>query len=154
MGSGAARELEEKRELPELDAELARKLTAAVSRMDAVDAEFKEARHNERLSQLVKIWGAACKQIDDHLMTLSNLLNETHQLSLEPGTTGGGREITPWMEESTGRFERLIIRLVGEDIEVSNGDELIARAPMGDLSYEWMERVVVKWVIVNIKARL
>ena len=154
MGSGAARELSTSKELPELDPDLAKKLTAAVKRMDEIDTEFAEARHNERLSQLVKIWGAACAEIDEHFLTLSNLLNETHQLSLEPGTVGGGRNITPWMEEAGGRFDRLVIKLEGEHALALNGETLLAKCGLPDLGYPWLERVVVKWVIVNIKAKL
>ena len=154
MGSGAARELEEATELPEMDEELSRKLGAALTKLDAIDMEFRTGRRDERNSQLVKIWGAACKEIDRHLLTLSNVLNETHQVSLEPGSTGGGRQITPWVEESTGRFSRLTIRLNEEVVECSTDAGMIARAKLDDVSYAWLERVIVKWLILGVKAKL
>ena len=87
-------------------------------------------------------------------MTLANVMNDTHQVSLEPGSTGGGRLITPWIEESTGRFPRLTIRLSEEIVECLSADEVIARAAMTDVSYAWLERVVVKWLVMGVKAKL
>lgn len=154
MGSGASRELEQAGQLPTMDEELSRKLGVALNKLDSIDSEFRSGRRDERNSQLVKIWGAACKDIDEYLMTLANVMNDTHQVSLEPGSTGGGRLITPWIEESTGRFPRLTIRLSEEIVECLSADEVIARAAMTDVSYAWLERVVVKWLVMGVKAKL
>lgn len=154
MGSGASRELTEAVELPKMDEELSKKLGAALNKLDSIDAEFRTGRRDERNSQLVKIWGAACKEIDEYLLTLANVFNEVHQVSLEPGSTGGGRQITPWIEESTGRFPKLTLRLVDEVVECTSADQVIARAAMADVTYPWLERVLVKWLILGVKAKL
>jgi hypothetical protein len=154
MGSGGPRDLEVGKELPDLDEGLAVALTKALNALDGIDGEFKSAREEERQIQLVKIWGKACKQVDLHLVTLCDVLNASHQVSLEPGSSGGGRNISPWVMESNDRFDRLEIKLVGETVTATAGPHTVAKCPLGEETYAWLERLLVKWMVASVKLKL
>ena len=155
MGSDGAGGMEKAKALPDLNPELAKKLTKALNVLDGMDAGFKSAREEERLIQLVKIWARACKQIDLKLITLCDVLNASHQVSLEPGSAGGGRSITPWVMESNERFERLEIRLgEGEVLLATAGPLTVGKIPLGEETYEWLELLLVKWMVASVKLKM
>lgn len=152
MGSGAPRELKSGGPVRELPAELHARLTAAVKKMDAVDEDFKQARDDERQSQLAKAWGAMVVQIDGYLREVAEVLINSHQLSLDMGVEGGGRSAEPFFEETGQKFKRLVFSLQEDGtIIATSAGRGIARCRMTDVSYEWILRVAVEWVIISIE---
>ncbi len=155
MGSGGPRGLAQAKQIREVDPELGKKLSEALSVLDGLDETFKTARQGERSIQLVKIWAKACGQIDVDLQALADALNASHQVNLEPGTSGGGRDIMPWVEESGGRFDRLEIRLgEGEMLTATAGPHTVGKIKLGQESYEWLERLLIKWMVASIKLKM
>ncbi len=151
MGHGAPRELGGSQgPLPELPAELATKLTVALAQLDSVNSEFKSARDDERDLQLVKAWNSTCKRIDEYLRTAGKVLINSHQLSLDFGSEGGGKRTSPWVEESGLHIERLSIKLDGSAVVAVSSDNEIVRGKIEDVSYEWVLRAVVQWAVASV----
>ena len=136
-----------------LAAEVSARLGAALEQMDHLDPQFKANRDEERNMQMVKIWNRTCSTIDGHLRALAKVLINSHQLSLDMGSDGGGRSTKPWLEETSMRFERLVFRLEGQQVVVTSGDRAIGRGSIDDVSYDWIEEMVVAWVIGAVEAK-
>ncbi|MCB9685224.1 MAG: hypothetical protein H6738_06615 [Alphaproteobacteria bacterium] len=147
MGHGPARELStESGEIPELRADLAQKLSAALEKLDATNAEFKQKRDDERLAQLVKSWNKTCREIDEHLRLVAKVLIASHQLSLDIGSDGGGFTTKPFLEEMREIFPKLQFKL-NEDATVdavSDGVHL-GKRPVAEIDYAWLEEMAVDW---------
>lgn len=148
MGHGPARELAraEDKEV-ELNAELSARLDVALARLDKLDARFRAAREEERFAQNTKIWNRLCAEIDGHLRTMAKVLFTSHQLNLDIGSDGGGMKARPWMEEMGQTFERLWFKLDGGQVVASSGARTIATAKLKEITYAWVERAVVDWVV-------
>lgn len=155
MGDGPARELEvDTGPPPELSPGLSNKLGQALDRMDQVDEAFRTARDEERQAQMAKRWAKQCKDILMELRTIIKVLHESHQLSLDIGSDGGGRGTRPWVEETAHTFDRLYLSLEDSgSVLASAGDLMLARSPLADINYEWLEKLVVVWVVRSIDAR-
>ncbi len=151
MGHGPARELGgDTGPLKDLNPELAKRLTAALDRMDTVDAEFKKSRDDERLAQLVKAWNKICREIDGYLRDMAKVLIASHQISLDIGSDGGGIATKPFMEDMRLKFPKLQFKL-NEDgiVEAVAGDMKYGRIPVNDIDYEWVEKMCCEWVIAS-----
>ena len=154
MGHGATRTLaEEGASDRELNEELAKRLTVVMDRFDTLDAEFKAARDDQRFAQRAKHWGQLAKTVDGHLRVLSNVLHESHQLSLDIGSDGGGHSIKPWMEDLGRKFGRIDFRLDGGNIRARAGTQELGMVPMDQVTYEWCEQMVVDWLVRAVEAR-
>jgi hypothetical protein len=149
MGHGAPRELEgNNAPLPELDAALSEKLGHALKTLDAADANFRQARDEERFMQRVKTWNNTCKEIDAHLRIIGQVLIQAHQFSLDIGSDGGGKNTQPWIEEVGLTIPRLHFRLEddGSVSAVSDGNPLM-RCALDQVGYAWLERAVIAWAV-------
>lgn len=147
MGHGPARELStESGEIPDLRPELAAKLSAALDKLDAVNADFKQKRDDERLAQLVKSWNKTCREIDDHLRLVAKVLIASHQLSLDIGSDGGGFTTKPFLEEMRDIFPKLQFRL-NEDgtVDAVCAGEHLGKRKVADIDYAWIEEMAVDW---------
>jgi hypothetical protein len=155
MGHGAARELESASgPLPDLDPALAERLDVAMAKMDTLDAEFKSSRDDERLAQMSKRWNAVCKQVDADFRTIAKVLVNSHQLSLDMGSDGGGIAIKPWMEDTQGKFERLSLRLTADDdVVASIGGRDFARGKPEDVDFDWLMKLVVEWLVQSVEGK-
>lgn len=154
MGHGAPRELEQNDE-PErsLDPAVHAELSRALDKMDRSNPAFKASRDEERGAQIVKLWNRTCKEIDAHLRALARVLINSHQLSLDMGSDGGGRGTKPWLEETSMAFDRLVFRLEDGTVLATTGDRVLTRGSIDDVSYEWIEAAVVAWVVSSVEQR-
>ena len=117
MGSGAARELEAKVSSDRsMDPELSARLRSALEKLDKMDPDFKAGRDDERTQQLTKAWKGKCKEIDGMLRELGHVLINTHQVALDVGSDGGGRDTRPFFEDLAGKFPKLDFRLQGDKV--------------------------------------
>ncbi|MEN0066554.1 MAG: hypothetical protein AAGA48_30745 [Myxococcota bacterium] len=155
MGHGPARELETNSgPTRELAAGLANKLTEALSRMDLHDDSFRDAREEERQSQLAKRWGRQSKEILEQFREITRILHQSHQLSLDVGADGGGRTTQPWVEETAHKFERLFLKLEEDgSVLATSGPMTLARSPLEEVNFDWLEKLVVVWVVKSIDAQ-
>lgn len=156
MGSGPARELESDTEpTRKLPGQLASKLDEALAKMDQIDPGFANAREEERIAQLSKHWGRKSKEIIEHFRLINKVLHAQHQISLDVGADGGGRNTRPWVEETSQAFEKLYLRLEEETgwIVAESGNLTLARGTMEEVNFEWLEKLVVVWVVKAIDAR-
>ena len=79
---------------------------------------------------------------------------ESHQIALETGSDGGGQGATPWMEEGAGALPRLEFTLEDGKVAAKSDGELVATGPVSrDLPYEWVEKVVTKWIVNSVKKK-
>jgi hypothetical protein len=149
MGHGAARELEGAGgPLPELDPALAAVLTDVLNKLDARDPVYKAAREEERLGLLIKRWNGICRDLDDHLRVIGKVLINTHQLSLDIGSDGGGMSQKPFLEDLRQKFTKLQFRLEGDGmIGVVAGDLKVGRGSPDEVDFDWTMRMVVEWVV-------
>lgn len=132
---------------PQLNAALER----ALSRLDQVDERFRDQRAEERNSQMIKRWHLVCKEIDEHLRAIAQVMIESHQLSLDMGSSGGARQIRPWLVETTNTLDRFEIWLDDNDEVVAQvGDTELLRGPVERVSYDWVEEAVVNWVLTSV----
>ena len=154
MGSGAARQEEQEVEVQELSPQVNTAIARALERLDASNPLFKESRTEERDSQLTKQWNKTCREIDGYLRGLMQVMIATHQLSLDQGSDGGGRNQRPWLEETTGAIDRLYIKLDGIEAVAYTGDTELLRGPVTRMSYGWVEEAVVNWVLTAVDQRL
>lgn len=148
MGHGPARELSSgvTRELV-LSPELTARLDVALEKLDRMDPKFKGARDEERFAQITKTWHRLCAEIDGHLRHVAKLLISTHQLALEVGSEGGSINAKPFMEENGGALERLYFKLQDNGIVVVCGPRTLTTQSLKDVTYEWVEEVVVEWTV-------
>ena len=155
MGHGASRELEgPSGPLPELDPEVSKRLEGAMQKMDALDSQFKSNRDDERLAQTSKLWNLASKEIDAHLRTIAKVLVQSHQVSLEPGSDGGGISIKPWLEDTAGKFQRLTFRLTeSQELIASIGSKDFATGTLDSISHEWLVNIVAEWLILAVEQK-
>jgi len=155
MGHGPARELQTAtEEPPELDPAIAKRMAEALNKLDALDPEFKASRDEERDAQMSKNWGRKCKDINDHLRTVARVLIRSHQVGLDNGSFGGGRQTQPWIEETQGKLGRLMFQLAGDEVQVVSGEKLLGRGTLDEVTYDWIERMVVKWVILAAERQI
>ena len=156
MGLGGGRQESEK--IPEgrpLSPQLESALEHALARLDATHEQFRDSRTDERNSQMVKRWNQICKEIDGYFRAISTVLIQSHQLSLDMGSLGGGRNIQPWLEETTGTLDRLIIKLdQNDDVVAMVGETELLRGPVDRVSYEWVEEAVVNWVLTAVDLKV
>ncbi|MEQ1505439.1 MAG: hypothetical protein ABMB14_24620 [Myxococcota bacterium] len=148
MGHGPARELAgPESNVVELDPGLAAILDTALDKLDRVDPKFKATRDEERYAQTTKAWHRSCAELDAHLRLVGKVLFTSHQLNLDIGSEGGGVKARPWIDEMNKVFERLWFVLEGTEVVATSGGATIARAKLKDVSYGWVERAVVDWVV-------
>ena len=155
MGHGPARELENDSEpTRNLPAALSTKLDEALGRMDQFDEGFRHARDEERLAQMAKRWGQTSKAVLDLLRDVTKVLHAGHQVSLDVGADGGGRATRPWVEETSNKFDRLYLTLEeGGSVLAISGNMTLARCTIDELTYPFLEKLVVVWVVKSIDAR-
>jgi len=149
MGSGAPRELGgPQQELPPVPADLSTKLTFALAKLDQLNAPFKQARDDERSLQTNKAWNAKCKEIDAHLRLGALVLINSHQLSLDIGSDGGGIRTAPWTEETAMAFAKLSIKVEedGSIAAVSDGETILS-GKMEDIDYDWVLKAMIEWAV-------
>ncbi len=152
MGIGAPRTEEKVVELKGLSADAVHLLSEALAKLDATHEAFRESREEERQQQLVKLWNQKCRQIDDWFRAIAKVLINSHQLSLDMGSDGGGRSTRPWLEETSQAFARLTLSLEDEEVVARTGDQEVLRGPVDRLSYEWIEEAVIQWVLIAVEA--
>lgn len=128
-------------------------LTSALERLDQVDETFKANRDDMRFAQRAKLWGATSKEVDTWLRELGNLLHDSHQLSLDIGSDGGGHGTKPWIEDGERKFPRLYFKLLEGDILAVAGDNEIGRTTLAGLAFEWVESMVVAWIVSSVEAK-
>lgn len=154
MGHGPARELETAKDLRPLSPNLSGKLSTALSRMDKFDDEFAHAREEERQAQLAKKWGQRSKEILEEVRDIMKVLHQSHQLSLDVGADGGGRTTRPWVEETSQKFDRLYLSLEDDgSVLAQSGPMTLARSPLEEIDYEWLEKLIVVWVVKSIDGK-
>lgn len=156
MGSGGARELGQANgPLDPLPEELAKQVSAALEKMDALDPTFKERRDDELYTQNVKVWNSTSKEIDGHLRVLARVLIGGHQLSLDIGSDGGGASTKPWLEETSMSFDRLYFKLKnGTEVHATYKDETFDIGTIEQaVQYEWVEQMVVKWIVLAVSQK-
>lgn len=153
MGSGAARELEGEVEVPPLDSESAAKLTTALNALDAVDAEFKNGRDEERYAQHVKTWNRVCKEVEDNLRLVGKSLNQSHQLSLDMGVVGGGPNARPFIEEVNGKLGKLEFKMSDGMVEAVYEGQVLGNTGLHGVDYGFIEPCVVNWVVAAVSKR-
>lgn len=154
MGSGAARELEsEETVVPNLDAESAAKLTTALNAFDAIDADFKSSRDEERYAQNVKTWNKVCKDVEDNLRLVGKVLNASHQLSLDMGVEGGGPNARPFIEEVSGKFGKLEFKMVDGMVEAVFEGQVLGNTGLHGVDYGFIEPCVVNWLVAAVHKR-
>lgn len=138
-----------------LSPQLESALEHALTRLDAVNEGFRDSRTDERNSQMVKRWNQICKEINGYFRAISTVLIQTHQLSLDMGSMGGGRAIRPWLEETTNTLDRLVIKLDDNDEVVAMvGETELLRGPVDRVSYEWVEEAVINWVLTAVDLKV
>ena len=148
MGSGEARELGGSiKASHDLNQELSARLGAALTKLDQADPEFKQARDDERLQQQSKTWKALCKDMDVMMRELAFLLINTHQVGLDVGSSGGGRDTRPFFEELSGKFPRLEYRLQESTVVAVCNNRGIAQTDMNGVTFEWIEQSAVTWMV-------
>jgi len=152
LAHGPPRELESDTEPPAaLPPNLATKLDAALSQMDRYDAGFRAAREEERQAQLAKEWTKRSKEIMEDFREITRVLHQHHQVSLDVGADGGGRATRPFVEETGQKFERLYLTLEeGGTVLATSGQMTLARSPIGELTFEQLQKLVVVWVVKSI----
>lgn len=154
MGSGAPRnDVQQKVEGRPLSGEVNQALAKALRVMDEHHPSFKDNRKEEKDSQLTKMWNRKCREIDDYLRAIAKVMIDSHQLSLDMGSDGGGRGTRPWLEETNQAFDKLYIKLDNEEVVAVTGDTELLRGPVGRLSYDWVEEAVVNWVLTGVELR-
>lgn len=148
MGSGDARELSSGVQAShELNGQLSERLGAALSKLDQMDPQFKQGRDDERLQQQSKLWKALCKDMDAMMRELAFLLINKHQVALDVGSAGGGRDTKPFFEELSGKFPRLEFRLQGDKVIAVCNNRGIAQTEIEGVSFEWLEQSTVTWLV-------
>ncbi|MEQ1570144.1 MAG: hypothetical protein ABMA64_31210, partial [Myxococcota bacterium] len=151
MGKGGARELQSgNQEVAPIRPELAARLEQALGVLDQLNPTFKSGRDEERYAQTTKAWHRVCAEVDHHLRTLGKALVESHQLSLDIGSDGGGVNAKPWIEEIGGSLDRLWFKLDGAKVVAFFGQRGLGEASLYDLTYEWVEQMVVEWVVAGV----
>lgn len=156
MGHGAPRDLGgNEAELPELPAELSTKLTFALDKLDSLDATFKEARDDERAMQLVKNWNGTCKEIEANLRLAARVLITSHQLSLEIGSDGGGKNTEPWVEESNNAIAKLKIKLNAQNgtVTAHSGQNIVLETHINKVDFDWVLRAMVEWAVGAVRRK-
>lgn len=153
MGHGAARALDGPASDRLLDKAHLGKLTTALERLDRADETFKTNRDDMRFAQRAKLWGATSKEVDAWLRELGNLLHDSHQISLDIGSDGGGHGTKPWVEDGERKFPRLYFKLLEGDILAVSADREVGRSSLAGLAFEWVESMVVTWIVSSAEAR-
>ncbi len=148
MGSGASRSISAETEDRPLPDSLAEKLSAALARVDAVDATFKSARDDARYQQQVKDWGRTTKEIDGHLRMIGNTIYKSHQISLDIGSDGGGHSARPFLEDLGRKLGRVEYRLVeGRVVARTSDGRDLGTCAMDGVTYDWLEQMAVEWLV-------
>jgi len=150
MGHGAGRELEGGGgPLPELDEAISAKLTDALDKLDAADAEFAEQRENERLGLMAKQWNTTCRGIDEHLRTIGKVLMQSHQLNLDIGSDGGGVSKKPFIEDLRMKFPKLQFTMVVEEeaVVARCGESTYGSIALDGVTYEYCVDAVCNWAM-------
>ena len=154
MGLGAPRQEDQAVEARPLSDEANRALREALTQLDGVNESFRESRDLERDSQLLKLWNRKSKEVVAILRGVAKTMIDSHQLSLEMGSTGGGRNIRPWLEESSQAIDRLEFVLDDYEVVAKVGDQEVLRGPIDRVGYEWVEEAVVNWVLAAVDQKL
>lgn len=156
MGVGAGRPIEgDEEDGRPLSPQLGAAMERALARLENANDGFRTAREDERNSQMVKRWNRMCREIDGHLRAISSVLIHSHQLSLDMGSEGVGRNIRPWLEETTHALDRLTIKLDPNDEVVATVGEIeLLRGELDRVSYEWVEEAVVNWVLTSVDLKV
>lgn len=148
MGSGEARELGGAIEASHiLNEELATRLGAALTKLDQIDPEFKQARDDERQQQESKAWKAMCKDMDVMMRELAFLIINRHQVALDVGSAGGGRDTRPFFEELSGKFPKLEFRMQDGKVVAVCNNRGIAQTNIDAVTFEWLEGCAVTWIV-------
>ncbi len=154
MGGGAPRELSKTFTKRNLNPEYKKRLAVALDKLDSLCPAFKQSREDEAYSQLQKAWMDVNIILVEHLREVGHVMLEELQLALETGSDGGGVSATPWCEEATLSIPRLEFKLVDGKVHAVCDGATLARGPVTrDLPYEWVEKVVVKWVLHAVKQK-
>lgn len=148
MGKGAVREaVQDNREIIPLNTERATRLSAALEKLDRIKPAFKSARDEERYAQMSKTWHRLCSEMDGNLRLINKGLHQSHQLSLDVGSDGGGINTKPFVEEIANTFERIVFRLEGTRVLAVSGGQILLEGPPEDVNYEWLERALIEWIV-------
>lgn len=150
MGHGAARELESATgPLPELDAALAEKLTAALEKLDAADPVFAEQRENERVGLMAKEWNGVCREIDGHLRTIGKMLIASHQLNFDIGSDGGGLAQKPFMEDLRMKFPKLqyTLDVATRQVMARCGRDIYGTTELTSVDFDFCVQTVCDWSV-------
>ncbi|MCO4746922.1 MAG: hypothetical protein KC912_19145 [Proteobacteria bacterium] len=130
-----------------MNPDLSSRLGSALAKMDSMDPSFKTLRDDERAAQQTKLWKILCKEIDGHLREAAEVVVNAHQVGLDIGSDGGGRDQKPFIEEVNEKFPRLEYRLQnGKVIAVCNNRGL-AQVEMDGIEYDWIEATIVTWLV-------
>ena len=155
MGHGPARELSSgPAGHKEIDPEDSRRLEEAFLKFEAGDPQFKSAREDEKHQQTSKAWTARTVDIVENLRAIGLAVVSAHQVLLDMGQDGAGVGIVPWIEEAGLKFDRLQFRLKGQEvIAESNGIQLAHADNMDAVTYEWLEKAIVEWLIHSANSK-
>lgn len=154
MSGGVSQQLTREVVAEPLDPELSKRVGAALSKLDVVSDVFKQSRIDERNAQLTKMWMDVNLIIAEQVRLIGIHLMDTHQISLESGTEGGGQGATPWCEEGNGVFDRLEFRLVDGKIDAVCNEQIVAQGKVSqDIPYAWTQKVIAKWILLQVKAK-
>lgn len=130
-----------------LNPELSARLGRALQQLDQVDPQFKSGRDDERLQQTSKAWKDKCKEIDAMLRELTHIIIQQHQVAIDVGSDGGGRDTRPFLEEMSGKFPKLEFRLQNAKVVAVCNNRGIAQAEISDVNFEWLEQSAVTWMV-------
>lgn len=155
MGGGAPRELSKQFSTRELDPDIEKRLAVALGKLDGLDEKFKMAREDEFNAQMTKKWMDVNIVLCDHLREVGHVMINALQIALESGSEGGGTDATPWVEEGGGALPRLEFRLMDNKVTAVSDNKVLATCvPDRNLPYEWVERVVAKWILYSVKSKV
>ncbi|MCA9573142.1 MAG: hypothetical protein KC656_35140, partial [Myxococcales bacterium] len=129
-------------------------LAAALDKLDQINPDFKQARIDEFGSQLQKEWMDVNIVIVDHLRDIGHVMIKELQIALETGSDGGGVGATPWCEEGGGALPRLEFKLKDAAVVAMSDGEVLAKGKVTrELPFEWVEKVVAKWILTSVKKK-
>jgi len=149
MGHGPARELSSgPAKKKDIDPEDSRRLEEAFRKFEATDPQFKSSREDEKHQQTSKAWTARSVEIVEDLRAVGMAVVGAHQVLLDMGQDGAGVGIAPWIEEAGLKFDRLWFRLKGQQVIAEvNGTQLAQADNMDAVTYEWLEKATIEWLI-------
>ena len=148
MGHGPARELAVADDVTRtLGKEHKARLDVAVERIDDFNEHFAQARHDEKVSQQSKAWSAMCSEMEGQLRMLARVFLRSHQLSFDMGIDGGGLSARVFMEETGRTFERVYFEFDEGELLARYEGNTLDTIPLEDFSVDWLERMVVEWVV-------